>query len=126
VPRLALAVLTRPGEARGLLVVRVDLNREPVGAVEEFDEEGEARAVRVGHGAPEESGAVARGEFGHRQPGVLARAHAALGEGDPRLADGRVGGLQPLPAPDALAVLRLKRKESLRQSRHAPLREDER
>jgi hypothetical protein len=73
--------------------------------------------VRLEDLAPEQALAVSRREFGERAPGALAFEDAALAEGDPSLADRRVCGLEPLPAPDALAVLGLQKKKVLRQSR---------
>jgi hypothetical protein len=50
VPGLGLAELARPLQPRGLLVARVDLQREPVGRIEQLDQQREARA-QLGQGA---------------------------------------------------------------------------
>ena len=89
-PRLGLAELVGPDHSPGLIVVRVDLDREPVGAVEELDQEREARSEAIGGGRSQESGAALGRQVGQPAAGQRLRRNHTLAESDPGLTDGRI------------------------------------
>ncbi|GGS03815.1 hypothetical protein GCM10008960_32940 [Deinococcus sedimenti] len=97
VPRFGLAALAGADHGLGLGVVGVDLDAEPVAAVEELDEEGKAGGgVEAG---AEELPRVSVEEVLHGVAGEGTGGDDAVAVGDPGLADGGVadGGARRSP-----------------------------
>ena len=98
----------------GVGVVGVHLHAEPLGGVQELDQERQPVTVSLHHRPPQEGLAQLGQHLGERPPGVGARGNAVFIEDHPGLADGLVGGEpEPLgqapPAPDARLELGLER-----------------
>ncbi len=113
VPRLGLAEFARPDHPQGLLVVRMNLNRQPVGAVEELDEEREMRPEPGGHGRPEQSRSVRGRQLVQRRAGQPSVGDAAGAVADPGFAYRRTARTKCLAAPNAFAQLRFQRQQVL-------------
>ena len=112
-PRFGLAEGAGSDHPLGLLVVGVNLDRQPVGAIEDLGQQREAPAVAAVDCLSEQRTAALGRQIGELPPGQRAVYHDALAVGEPRFSDRRLRGAQELPAPHALAELRLEHQQLL-------------
>ena len=107
VPRLRLAPFRRPHQRAGLLIVRVNLDRQPVGGVDHFDDDRKPRPEPSDDVRAEQLRPVGGGQLIERNPRNRPGGDPALAERHPRFADGRFRAAEANTAPDSLAILGL-------------------
>ena len=118
IPRLSLAELAGPHHAPGLLVVGMDLHGQPVGTVEELDQEREAGPETFRDRGPQQRRAMAGYEFVERPPAESPARNAAWAIRYPGLANRGSRRPERLAAPDAFAVLGLECEQVLVERVH--------